>query len=236
MVLRQEILDGHYPLDQSLPNEIALAGQFGVSRITMRKAMERLNREGLVERYRGKGTFPVQAPHSPVQASISGVIENLIAMGLNTDVEVHAFDYVAASADIAATLELAPGAQVQKAVRIRSLRGTPFSLLITHVPQDVGQCFTREDLATHPLLLLFARAGHPATHARQTITAKLATPEQARLLDMQPGDALLCIRRVVFDAGQRPLEFVEGFYRPDTYEHQVSLGVKMHNDQQVWDT
>lgn len=237
LVLRQEILEGNYPPDQSLPNEINLAQQFGVSRITMRKAMERLNREGLVERFRGKGTFPIAPKEaSPVQASISGVLENLIAMGLNTDVEVLDFGYVVASSDIASRLQLTPGSVVQKATRIRSHHGSPFSLLTTYVPEPLGRTFTKEDLATQPLLLLFARAKVRISHAKQTITAKLATPKQADLLTMEPGDALLCIRRIVFDEHQQPVEFIEGFYCPDTYEHEVSLGVKTHDNQQVWDT
>ncbi|MGP9566314.1 GntR family transcriptional regulator [Halomonas sp. AOP5-B2-8] len=237
LVLRQEILEGNYPPDQSMPNEVLLAQQFGVSRITMRKAMERLNREGLVERHRGKGTFPIAANEaSPIQASISGVLENLIAMGLTTDVDVLDFGYVAATSIIAHQLQLTAGSLVQKATRIRSHHGTPFSLLTTYVPEHIGRSFSQDDLTTQPLLLLFARANVTISHAKQTITAKLATPKQANLLKMEPGDALLCISRIVFDEHQQPVEFIEGFYCPETYEHQVSLGVKTHDNQQVWDT
>ncbi|WP_447555478.1 GntR family transcriptional regulator [Vreelandella sp. EE22] len=236
LVLRQEILDGAYPVNQSLPNEIALAQNFGVSRITVRKAMERLNREGLVERFRGKGTFPVTTEDSPIQASISGVIENLIAMGLSTNVEVIDFDYMKANQDIADTLQLLKDNLVQKTVRIRSHLGVPFSLLTTYVPESIGRTYSKEDLATQPLLLLLANAEVKVAHARQTITAKLATPDQAKLLKIQPGEALLRIRRVVFDEEGIPVEYIEGFYCPGTYEHEVSLGIKMHNDQRLWDT
>nr|WP_283101634.1 GntR family transcriptional regulator [Halomonas populi] len=236
MVLRQEILEGRYTPEQPLPNEILLTEQFQVSRITIRKAMERLDREGLVVRYRGRGTFPIASnEHSPVQASISGVIENLIAMGLKTEVKVHDFGYVAASAEVALALEVAPGALVQKAIRVRSHRGAPFSLLTTYVPETIGRAFTGDDMATQPLLLLLERAGAKVTHAEQAITAKLATPNQANLLNMEPGDALLCIRRTVFDEDGRPVEYIEGFYCPDTYEHQMSLGRKTSNNKRVWD-
>lgn len=236
LVLRQEILEGRYTPDQPLPNELLLSEQFQVSRITIRRAMERLDREGLVVRYRGKGTFPVASSESsPVQASISGVIENLIAMGLKTEVEVLDFGYVAASAEVAQALELTPGTLVQKAIRVRSHGGAPFSLLTTYVPEDIGRTFTREDLASQPLLLLLERAGGKIARAEQAITAKLATPDQALLLNMEPGDALLCIRRAVFDDAGRPVEYIEGFYCPDTYEHQMSLGRKTRDDKHVWD-
>ncbi|MDR5905759.1 GntR family transcriptional regulator [Franzmannia qiaohouensis] len=235
LVLRQEILEGRYTPEQPLPNEILLTEQFQVSRITIRKAMERLDREGLVVRYRGKGTFPVASNESsPVQASISGVIENLIAMGLKTEVKVLDFGYVAASAEVAQALDVAPGATVQKATRVRSHRGAPFSLLTTYVPEAIGRTFSDQDMASQPLLLLLERGGAKVARAEQAITAKLATPAQASLLDMEPGDALLCIRRTVFDEEGRPIEYIEGFYCPDTYEHQMSLGRETHNNQRVW--
>lgn len=236
LVLRQGILEGRYTPERPLPNELLLAEQFQVSRITIRKAMERLDRERLVVRYRGKGTFPVASNEtSPVQASISGVIENLIAMGLKTEVKVLDFGYVAASAEVALALGLAFGESVQKATRIRSHHGAPFSLLITYVPEDIGRTFTQHDLATQPLLLLVERAGGKVARAEQSITAKLATPEQANLLGMEPGDALLCIRRTVFDEASQPVEHIEGYYCPDTYEHQMSLGRKTRNNQRVWE-
>ncbi|WP_445158390.1 GntR family transcriptional regulator [Halomonas sp. E14] len=236
LVLRQAILEGHFTPEKPLPNEIALTEQFQVSRITIRKAMERLDREGLIVRYRGKGTFPVASNESsPLQASISGVIENLIAMGLKTDVNVIDFGYVAASVEVAKALGVEPGALVQKATRIRSHRGSPFSLLITYVPEAIGRTFTEADLASQPLLLLLERAGAKVTSAEQAITAKLATPGQAELLNVEPGDALLCIRRKVFTEDDRPVEYIEGFYRPDTYEHQMSLGRKTHDDKRFWE-
>lgn len=236
LVLRQEILEGRYTSERPLPNEILLAEQFQVSRITIRKAMERLDREGLVVRYRGKGTFPVASNESsPVQASISGMIDNLIAMGLKTEVRVLDFGYVAASVEIAQALNISPGALVQKAIRIRSHLGAPFSLLTTYVPERIGRTFSAEDMANQPLLLLLERAGAKVVRAEQSITAKLATPSQASLLNMEPGDALLCIRRTVFGENDQPVEYIEGFYCPDTYEHQMSLGRKTHNNKRVWD-
>ncbi|GEN26063.1 GntR family transcriptional regulator [Halomonas cupida] len=237
LVLRQEILEGRYTPDKPLPNELLLTEQFQVSRITIRKAMERLDREGLVVRYRGKGTFPVASNESsPVQASISGVIENLIAMGLKTEVRVLDFNYVAASANVSQALAIPPGALVQKAIRVRSHRDSPFSLLTTYVPEAIGRTFNQGDLTHQPLLLLLERAGAKVTRAEQSITAKLATPKQAEVLEMEPGDALLCIRRIVFDENDLPVEYIEGYYRPDTYEHQMSLGRQMHDDRCVWET
>lgn len=224
LVLRQEIEEGAFAPDEPLPNEFELADQFAVSRITVRKAMERLDREGWVERHRGRGTFARRpSGPSPVEASVSGTIENLIAMGLRTDVDVLSLDYVAASAEVAAALKIPAGDMVQKAVRLRSLEGRSFSHLVTYVPEELGRAYGADELARLPLLVLLEQSGVKAGSARQSISATLAAPEVAALLGVEAGSALLAIRRVVSDAGRRPIEYIKGLYRPDTYEHRMTF-------------
>ncbi|MET0169468.1 MAG: GntR family transcriptional regulator [Aliihoeflea sp.] len=224
LVLRQQIEEGAFVSNEPLPNEFDLADQFAVSRITVRKAMERLDREGWVERHRGRGTFARQPVRpSPVEASVSGTIENLIAMGLRTNVKVLSVDYVAASAEVAAALRVPIGSTVQKAVRLRSLEGRFFSHLVTYVPEELGRAYGADELARLPLLVLLEQSGVKAGSARQSISATLATPEIGALLGVDAGSALLAIRRVVSDEAVRPIEYIKGLYRPDTYEHQMTF-------------
>jgi GntR family transcriptional regulator len=235
LVLCQQIRDGAYSHDAPMPGELALAQQFGVSRITIRKALDRLEREGSIDRQRGRGTFVrPDFADSPVNASLSGSIENLIAMGLKTEVRVISFGYVPASAEVAEMLGIAPGATVQKAVRVRSLDGLPFSHLTTYVPEEIGRTYDAEALAVHPLLVLLERAGVNIRRAQQTITAKLAAPNVAELLEVEPGVALLCIGRVVRDDNDRAVEFITGLYRPDTYEHRMSIDRAQPKERAVW--
>ncbi len=235
LVLLQDIQEGRYAPPKTLPSELELARQFSVSRITIRRAMERLDAEGLIERHRGRGTF-VRPSHrtAPVQASISGNIENLIAMGLETEVRVVSVEHVAAPPDVAARLELPVGAMVQKAVRIRSLGATPFSHLTTYVPEDIGRTFGAKELAVSPLLVLLEKAGARIARAQQVITATLATPDVATLLGVQAGSALLNIRRAVYDQDGRPVEYINGLYRPDTYEHEMSFTRQSGDGAAVW--
>lgn len=236
VVLRQQITEGLYPADRALPGEMELCQQFGVSRITIRRALERLEQEGLIERHRGRGTFPrrTETEPSPLSASISGVLENLIAMGLKTQVEVLWFGYVAAPPEVARDLGIAPGTTVQKAVRVRSHRGRRFSHLTTFVPEDLGRSYDRHDLTSQPLLLLLERAGAVAARAEQVITAKLATPDVAAALDIRPGEALLCIRRIVRDRQGRAIEAITGLYRPDVYEHRMTYERTKGPGEGIW--
>ncbi len=237
LVLRQQIRDGDFGDGAPMPGELELGRKFGVSRITVRKALERLEREGAIDRHRGRGTFVrAEGGHAHVQASLSGSIENLIAMGLQTEVRVLDFGYVPAPHYAAAAMGLAPGTIVQRALRVRAHEGVPFSHLLTYVPAALGRCYEADDLQETPLLLLLDRAGARIRGAEQTITARLATPDVAPLLELEPGEPLLCIERVVSDADGRVVEYIRGLYRPDTYEHRMSFDRARAESPRIWHT
>jgi len=236
MVLREGILDARFPPDTLMPSEIDLARQFSVSRITIRKAFERLEREGLILRQRGRGTFPTPPPggYHPVQADVTGLVENLLAMGLRTNVKVLELDYAPATAEVAADMCVATGTVVQKAVRLRSFKGRAFSYAVTHVPEDVGRTFTAEDLERMPLLRLFERAGIVVAAAYQRVTARAADPAVAPLLGVDVGSPLLCINRVVRDQDDRVIERIRALYRPDVYEFEINLTIGAGPDGTLW--
>jgi GntR family transcriptional regulator len=235
IVLRQQIVEGTYPSGQPLPGEHELATLFSVSRITIRRALDRLGDEGLIIRRRGSGTYP-QAPlqQEPLRANLRGLLENLLAMGLKTSVEVLSFAYVAASTDVARAMEIPVGTIVQKAVRVRRLKGTPFSYLTTYVPESIGRTFSKTDLGKRPLLVLLEDAGVTVSRADQTITAKLADTIVAPLLELDVGSALLAVKRQVRDEKGRVVEYIEALYRPDLYEYEMSMLRVAGTESPVW--
>lgn len=222
-VLRERIVAGQYPAGRPLPGEIELAAAFDVSRVTMRRALDELVREGLIERSRGRGSFPRPAASSaPVAGTISGLLDNIIAMGLKTSVRILALETIAAPPDVAAAMALGAGEKVQKAVRVRSLDGAPLALMTTFVPQAVAS-FTRRQLAETPMLKLLEAAGIGVAHADQTLSAQLADAGVAPLLDVGYGAALLAVTRLVRDDTGRAVQLLRGLYRPDRYEYRMSL-------------
>jgi len=208
---------------------------FGCSRITLRRALDRLESEGLVLRRRGSGTFarPI-ASSPPIRANLRGLFENLLAMGLKTKVRLVEFAYVTASAEIAQQLELPSNTIVQKAVRVRSHRGVPFSHLTTYVPEDIGRSYQQLDLAAKPLLQLLERAGVKVSRAAQVITAKLADVSVAPLLELDIGAPLLCVKRQVRDQDDRVVEYIEALYRPDLYEYHMALSRAPETEKLIW--
>jgi len=218
LVLREQLEDGRF--SAGLPGELALMEQFGVARVTVRRALQELAGEGLIT--------------APSRTGLTGLLENIVSMSLNTTVKVLAVDTVAASAAVAAALGLAPGDRVQKAVRVRSTREGPLSHITTYVPADVARRFGRRELARKPILVLMEESGVKVGRAEQSISARLADAEVAGELQVAVGSALLAVRRVIFDEQERPVQWLHGLYRPDRYEYQMQLSRVGSIDAKVW--
>ena len=224
LVLRNKILTGEYGFGALLPSEQETSETFGVSRITAKRALNDLAGDGLVLRERGRGTKVVfHAPTPPVKANVEGLLENLLAMGLETEVRLLAFEYVRPTDMVSRILCCDKTALVQRAVRVRLLEKEPFSYLVTHVPDWIGQSYSRGDLAERPLLTLLERSGVVISRAEQTISATLADVEVSAALGLELGSPLLKIDRVVYDQSERPVEYITALYRPDRYQHRMML-------------
>lgn len=234
LVLRDRILSGTAPYGARLPTENELAAVHGVSRVTVRRALGELARERLIERRRSVGTHVIYRPSlAPMTADISGVLANLATMGRRTAVKLLAFDYVPAEGPVAQALGAASDELLQRAVRVRSVDGVPFSHLTTHVPERVSVTFTEQELASRPLLELLERAGVKVEHARQRISAALATPDVAEALDIRTGSPLIELVRIVFDQRGHGVEHLHALYRPDRFALEFDL-VRSGADAKRW--
>lgn len=224
LLLRDRIVTGAVVPGGRLPSEPALAQEHGVSRVTVRRALDLLADEGLVRRRVGSGTFVEDVPASrPIVADFSNVLSNLIEMGRTTAVKLLSFAYVVPPASIAEPLGLARGERVQRSVRVRLIDGQPFSYLTTHVPERIGLTYSERDLATIPLLELMERSGVATERATQSISASLVGPETAEALDLAPGDPVISLTRVVYEPSGRGVEHLHALYRPDRYAFQMEL-------------
>jgi GntR family transcriptional regulator len=224
LVLRDRIAGGALPAGTRLPGEPDLAAEHGVARATMRRALDQLAEDGLVERRPGVGTFVRGGAALPlVVADVSDVLTHLKEMGRRTEVRLLSFGYVVPPAPVAQVLELPPGEAAQCAVRVRRMAEGPFSHLTTHVPGRIGHTYSEADLASQPLLALLERSGLRIGRARQSIGATLAGPEVAAWLDVEIGAPLIALTRLVQDEEGRPVEHLRALYRPDRFSLQMQL-------------
>jgi len=224
LILRDRILSGALGFGTKLPTENELADYYAVSRVTVRRALGELERERFIERRRSAGTRVVyRSAPAPVVADISGVLANIADMGRRTAVKLLSFDYVPAAGAVAEALGVDAQTLLQRSIRVRAVDRVPFSYLTTHVPESIATTFTKQELASRPLLELLERAGVKVEHAHQRITAGLATPDVAQALDIRAGSPLIELLRLVFDQSGRAVEHLHALYRPDRYAFEMDL-------------
>jgi GntR family transcriptional regulator len=238
LLLRQHLDEGRYAA--GVPGELALMKEFGVARVTVRRALAQLQDEGRIARHPGRATRPVH-PAAPTAAvpearrtQLTGLLENLVSMGLRTSVRVVDLEVMGAPLSVAAAMQIEAGEPVQKAVRIRSTPEGPLSRMTTWVPASVARPFTSSELTSRPILVLLEEAGVRVGRAEQTISATLADSQTASELDVPVGSALLAVRRLVHDEDDRPVQWLHGLYRPDRYEYEMQLSRVGSIDAKVW--
>jgi len=224
LLLKERITSGALPPGERLPSEPSLAAAHGLSRVTIRRALDGLSREGLISRQPGSGTY-VTEPGSPppVVADLSNMLAHLVAMGRATRVKLLSFAYVAPPAAVATALQLQGSERTQHSLRVRYMDDAPFSLLSTYVPERIGVTYSKSDLVATPLLELLERSGVAAAKAHQTISATLASPDAAEALDVEIGSPLLSLTRVVLSADGRGIEYLAALYRPDRHAFRMEM-------------
>lgn len=235
LLLKERIASGRLDVGDRLPSETDLAAAHKLSRVTVRRALDGLESDGLIRRQPGAGTFIVGGRTSKaIVGDLTNTMAHLVAMGRATRVRLIAFGYESPSAEIRTALGLSADERVQRAVRVRYLDGKPFSYLVTHVPERIGATYSEFELGSRPLLELLERSGIVAERARQKITATLAGPDVAPDLDVEVGAPLLSLVRIVYGAGGRGVEHLSALYRPDLYQFEMELSRTGSEEERYW--
>ena len=208
--------------DQPFPSESALLREFGVSRVTIRRALAALEADGLIRRVKGKGTFVGSKP-AKITPKLTGFTEELLAWKHNTRAKLLELVPVKATRDVATSLGVAEGDIVIRIKRIRYVDQTPLAYIVAHLAKKIGPLVLGDDLERTPIVTLLSKYGIPIVEARQTIEATLADGEMASLLDVKVGAPLLQIVRVYYTDKGDPVDYVRSFYRSDRYQFTVTL-------------
>ncbi|WP_330462005.1 GntR family transcriptional regulator [Streptomyces sp. NBC_00820] len=207
-----------------LGNEIELAARLGLSRPTVRQAIQTLVDKGLLVRRRGVGT---QVVHSRVKRplELSSLYDDLEAAGQRPATKVLVNTVVPASAEVAAALGVTEGTDVHRIERLRLAHGEPMAYLINHLPPGLLDLDTGQ-LETTGLYRLMRSAGITLHSARQCIGARGATAAEAERLAEAEGSPLLTMQRVTFDDTGRAVELGDHTYRPARYSFEFQLLVR----------
>ncbi|HEV2537631.1 MAG TPA: GntR family transcriptional regulator [Streptosporangiaceae bacterium] len=219
--LEHMIESGELPMGTRLENETDLAGRLGLSRPTMRRAIEYLVGRGLLIRKRGIGTQVVQTKVTR-QVELTSLYDDLAKTGRAPATKVASFRTEAADEALAAKLGIAAGTPVYVFERLRYADAEPLALMRNHVPGHLLR-LTAADLETQGLYNLFRANGVTMRIARQAIGARAATPAEARALGEKRGAPLLTMERSAYDEQGRAVEHGHHLYRASRYSFDLTL-------------
>lgn len=207
-----------------LGNEIELASRLGLSRPTVRQAIQSLVDKGLMVRRRGVGT---QVVHSQVRRplELSSLYDDLEKAGQRPATQVLRNTVEPATAEVAAALGVAEGSEVHLVERLRSAHDEPMALLRNHLPPGLLGLAT-EELESTGLYRMMRACGITLHSARQSVGARAATAEEAARLAESEGAPLLTMQRTTFDDTGRAVEFGSHVYRASRYSFEFQLLVR----------
>ncbi len=219
--LRAAIASGELGPGARVENEIDLATRLGLSRPTVRRAMEDLVHAGLVTRRRGSGTI-VSPSQVRRRLSLTSLFDDLEAEGRKPTSTVLEFSITPGSAEITEVLGLEPKAGVLTIRRVRYASGEPLAILTNELPAEYAPEYGT--LGTSGLYASLREQGIVIAGATQRIGARLATHAEADLLGERPGAALLTLERLAYSASGRIIERAHHVYRASLYSFDMSIG------------
>ena len=202
-----------------LPNEVQMASSLGISRNTLRQAINKLVFEGLLIRKKGVGTI-VTKPVDSKANNWKSFSQEMKTKGINIvnyDIE---FKWLVPEIEILQFFGLKAGSKVLKMERLRGEDSGPFVFFISYFHPRIG--LTGQEDFNRPLYNIMEEDYSVTVKlSQEEITATAANKEMADKLEMNLGEPILKRKRFVFDPGRRPIEFNIGYYRADSFVYTL---------------
>lgn len=221
--LRRRILDGTYAPHTQMPSEAQMMDAFSVSRITIRQALGDLQKEGLIFKVAGKGSFVAKPKAFQNLSRLQGFGEAMAPAGYETFSQVLSARALPADATVAQRLRLKPGTTVFEIQRLRYLNREPISVDVSYFPLAIGRRLEREDLPARDIFVILENDyGLHLTHADVSIEAISANETLARQLRTPEDAPLLRIERLTY-ADEQPVDFEYLYYRGDAFQYRLRI-------------
>lgn len=221
-LLRSEIAEKRWRSGERLPGELELASQYGVSRNTVRRALDTLANANVIRRHQGKGTFVAEQGVSHVLGDLRSFTEIIEDLGMTPGIRD-----VRVAVDTDPPLEaraFLPGGHLWLVQRVRTANGLPFCLMQSWLPDALAFDITPQMLIEdQSLYRILSRKELRPANATETIRAEAATIDEARILDVAVGSPLLTIYRWTSDSRGLPLEYVRSTSPGSHYQYVIRL-------------
>ena len=219
--LERAIRDGEVKPGEHIETEVELAARLGLSRPTVRQAIQELVNKGLLVRRRGVGT---QVVHAQMKRAVelTSLFDDLSDAQHSPTTKVLSLSIKPADEQLAESLRIEEGARVLHIRRLRLMDGSPLASMRNWIPADLLTT-SKDELESTGLYELMRRQGLSIRVATQRIGATTAGAADARLLEVKVGAPLLVMERTAFDDGGRVVETSSHKYRADTYSFETTL-------------
>jgi GntR family transcriptional regulator len=218
-----DLIENELTVDAPVPSERELAARYGLSRMTARQAVEHLVSEGRLYRVQGKGTF-VARPKIDMPLRLTSFTEDMRARGLTPGSRDLGRHEIEATPALSRELSIEVGSPVFVIERLRTADGVPMALERSHIPSQLAPQLMTESLVVRSLYDLLASYGLVLDRGEQVIEAGIADSNDAGLLGLAPGSAVLLLQRHCW-AGSVAVEYAVSTYRADRYQLRASLDI-----------
>ncbi|MCA3659634.1 MAG: GntR family transcriptional regulator [Methylobacterium sp.] len=216
--MRSRIRQDNLSPGDRLPGEPQLAGELGVSRVTLRRVLDRLMAEGIVERRAGAGTFlRDRGFNGPVILDLASLLGRMEDLSAGLQIEGIDVQDVVPPLPVFGALRLRPGESVRRIARQRMRGGQIFAFGVDYVPGRLADRLSEADLASDWLLGPLIGADNPVERGLQVAGAEAAQGEVARMLGLAGGDPVLSIARSFYDSIGRGVLHTQLFFRADRF-------------------
>lgn len=225
-LLAQQLADGRIVPGSALPSEPELVRQYRVSRTTVRRALDRLEKEARIVRRRGSGTYArkVKTPR-PVRVRMNQLLADVRALSEGTRMQLVRFERIPTPDFLR---ELAPdfGDTALLVQRTRGVGNEPMLVGTSYVPENIGHRLRKRDLGNKALLLVLRELGGRPTHCERLFSATSADASLAQALKVPVGAPLMLVRQTVRDARKRIIEYSEICYRAERCEFHAETALR----------
>ncbi|WP_439534930.1 GntR family transcriptional regulator [Polymorphobacter sp.] len=225
--LRDWIQQGVYLQGAQLPSEPELCKLFGVSRITVRAAVELLEKEKLVIRKQGRGTFVSAAiADVPSRGDFAELVRRLRQLDAKSSLKDIEIVTRQADENTARDLQISTEDMVIQASFTRMRGNKPIGVTLLSIPTHLGIALTEEDLRNSPAPTILQGKGYDILGAHQLIGATLADARIAEALGINIGAPIVHVRLLVLDLFSKPIELLTAYYLAESYVHHVFLAAR----------
>jgi GntR family transcriptional regulator len=221
---RQQVLDLIQPLGigAAIPSERQLSADLGVSRLTVRAALDDLSREGYLVRRRGSGTY-VQQPKISQELTMTSFSEDMRRRGMIPDSRTVSMNTILAGARLGRFLQASPSEPIVVIKRLRLADGVPMAIETLHIPKALVPGLTPKALEGSFYELMSDRYGISIASGTQAIEPTVTNEEESAALGVPLHSPAFLFERTSRDENDRTVEFVQSVYRGDRYRIVTEL-------------